>query len=89
MGQLSEYKLRAANAESSLSSLATDATRVTQLEKEVRDKNALISKLRHDGAYACRIRLTAAIVTNEHLTQALRRLGKNTTDTNVDRYVLD
>jgi predicted nucleic acid-binding Zn-ribbon protein len=49
VAQLSEYKLRAANAESSLSSLASDAIRVNALEKEVRDKNATIAKLRHDG----------------------------------------
>lgn len=53
--QLSEYKLRAANAESSLSQATTNATKSSALEKELKDKNALIAKLRHDGepAFLC------------------------------------
>ncbi|CAK9782195.1 hypothetical protein CC85DRAFT_325323 [Cutaneotrichosporon oleaginosum] len=75
--QLSEYKLRCANAESSVSTLSSDAGRVAQLEKEARDKAAVIAKLRHD-----------AVVTNEHLTEALRRLRKNQSDNNVDRRLV-
>lgn len=47
--QLSEYKLRAANAESSLSQATSNATKSTALEREIKEKNALIAKLRHDG----------------------------------------
>jgi hypothetical protein len=32
-----------------LSELSNDATRSTTLEKEMKEKNLLISKLRHDG----------------------------------------
>ncbi|BEJ18027.1 hypothetical protein CspHIS471_0703040 [Cutaneotrichosporon sp. HIS471] len=75
--QLSEFKLRCANAESSLSALSNDAGRVAQLEKEGKEKQAIIAKLRHD-----------AVVTNEHLTEALRRLRKNQSDNNVDRRLV-
>ena len=46
---LSEFKLRAANAETKLGDLANTATRSAGLEKEIRDRNQLIAKLRHDG----------------------------------------
>lgn len=49
VGQLSEFKLRAANAESSLSSVSSDASKCKALERDLRDKNAIIAKLRHDG----------------------------------------
>jgi hypothetical protein len=48
---LSEFKLRAANAETQLGDLCNTATRSASLEKEIRDRNQLIAKLRHDGAY--------------------------------------
>ncbi|RSH85847.1 uncharacterized protein EHS24_004027 [Apiotrichum porosum] len=50
VGQLSEFKLRAANAESSLSSVSSDASKCKALERDLRDKNAIIAKLRHDEA---------------------------------------
>ncbi|KAK8865685.1 hypothetical protein IAR55_000830 [Kwoniella newhampshirensis] len=74
---LSEYKLRAANAETRLSEVSSDATRSSALERELREKNQLIGKLRHD-----------AVVNNEHLTEALRRLRKNSSDNNVDRRLV-
>lgn len=46
---LSEYKLRTANAETRLAELANDATKSERLEKEMREKNQVIGKLRHDG----------------------------------------
>lgn len=46
---LSEFKLRAANAETQLGELANTASRSAGLEKEIRDRNQLIAKLRHDG----------------------------------------
>lgn len=46
---LSEFKLRAANAETKLGELSNTATKSVGLEKEVRDRNQLIAKLRHDG----------------------------------------
>ncbi|KAL1405135.1 hypothetical protein Q8F55_008758 [Vanrija albida] len=77
VAQLSEFKLRAANAESSLSSVETNASRATVLEKELREKHTVIAKLRHD-----------AVVTNEHLTEAMRRLRKINPDNNVDRRLV-
>ncbi|ORX35429.1 hypothetical protein BD324DRAFT_582277 [Kockovaella imperatae] len=74
---LSEYKLRAANAETRLTEVGSDKTRSSALEKELKEKTQIIGKLRHD-----------AVVNNEHLTEALRRLRKNTSDTNVDRRLV-
>ncbi|KAJ7185557.1 hypothetical protein C8R46DRAFT_982226 [Mycena filopes] len=45
--------------------------------KEVKEKTLLIEKLRHE-----------AIIINEHLMEALRRLRRNSTDTNVDRRLV-
>ncbi|WWC68443.1 uncharacterized protein I206_102371 [Kwoniella pini CBS 10737] len=74
---LSEYKLRCANAETKLSEVSSNAGKVGSLEREIREKNILIGKLRHD-----------AVVNNEHLTEALRRLRKNSSDNNVDRRLV-
>ncbi|WVQ97025.1 hypothetical protein IAU59_004135 [Kwoniella sp. CBS 9459] len=74
---LSEYKLRAANAETRLSEISSNASKSSSLERELREKNVLIGKLRHD-----------AVVNNEHLTEALRRLRKNSSDNNVDRRLV-
>ncbi|WWC88099.1 uncharacterized protein L201_003003 [Kwoniella dendrophila CBS 6074] len=74
---LSEYKLRCANAETKLSEVSSNAGKVGQIERELREKNVLIGKLRHD-----------AVVNNEHLTEALRRLRKNSSDNNVDRRLV-
>lgn len=46
---LSEYKLRCANAETRLGEMSGDASRSAKLEKEIKEKERLISKLRHDG----------------------------------------
>ncbi|WVW80348.1 hypothetical protein I302_102328 [Kwoniella bestiolae CBS 10118] len=74
---LSDYKLRCANAETRLSEVSSSAGKVGQMEREMREKNVLIGKLRHD-----------AVVNNEHLTEALRRLRKNSSDNNVDRRLV-
>ncbi|WVF70656.1 hypothetical protein IAT40_005449 [Kwoniella sp. CBS 6097] len=74
---LSEYKLRAANAETRLAEISSNASKSSALERELREKNVLIGKLRHD-----------AVVNNEHLTEALRRLRKNSSDNNVDRRLV-
>lgn len=51
---LSEFKLRAANAETRLSEVSSDASKSTALEKELKDKNQIIGKLRHDGELIAR-----------------------------------
>lgn len=86
---LSEYKLRTANAETRLGELEKTVGRSASLEKEIREKNQVIGKLRHDGesnGLMCWAD-DSAVVNNEHLTEALRRLRNSTSDTNVDRQV--
>ncbi|CDO77827.1 hypothetical protein BN946_scf184714.g2 [Trametes cinnabarina] len=74
---LAEYKSRALNAELQLEESSTNNTRVQELEKEVKEKGFLIGKLRHE-----------AVIMNEHLMEALRRLRRSSTDTNVDRRLV-
>jgi hypothetical protein len=50
--------------------------RLLPFEREVKEKNLLIGKLRHE-----------AVTLNDHLTKALRFLKRGKPDDNVDRYV--
>lgn len=54
-----------------------DLERALPFEKEVREKNLLIGKLRHE-----------AVILNDHLTKALRFLKKGKPEDNVDRCTL-
>ncbi|KAF9051851.1 hypothetical protein BJ165DRAFT_1413784 [Panaeolus papilionaceus] len=74
---LAEYKHRAHIAETELEESKTNMTRTQELEKEVKEKTLLIGKLRHE-----------AVIINEHLMEALRRLRKNSADTNVDKRLV-
>ncbi|KAN0084281.1 hypothetical protein V8E55_007785 [Tylopilus felleus] len=74
---LAEYKRRALDAELLLEENKSDASRTSELEQEVKEKNLLIGKLRHE-----------AVIMNEHLIEALRRLRKSSSDTNVDRRLV-
>ncbi|KAI0763500.1 hypothetical protein BD413DRAFT_616374 [Trametes elegans] len=74
---LAEYKSRALNAELQLEESSSNNTRVQELEKEVKDKGILIGKLRHE-----------AVIMNEHLMEALRRLRRSSSDTMVDRRLV-
>ncbi|KAG8741949.1 hypothetical protein FRC10_002261 [Ceratobasidium sp. 414] len=65
--QLAEFKSRALQAEAELAESTHNSDRVATLEKEVKEKNLLIGKLRHE-----------AVIINEHLTIALRRLRSST-----------
>jgi len=74
--------LQAAEEASSSSKAALEATqkeleRALPFEKEVKEKNLLIGKLRHE-----------AVTLNDHLTKALRILRKGKPEDNVDRCVL-
>lgn len=71
-----ESDARAVEAEASKGALQTELERLAPFEKEVKEKNLLIGKLRHE-----------AIVLNDHLTKALRFLKKAKPEDNVDRYV--
>ena len=70
-----ESDTRATAAESSREALRSDLDRLAPFEKEVKEKNLLIGKLRHE-----------AIVLNDHLTKALRFLKKAKPEDNIDRY---
>jgi chromosome segregation ATPase len=72
-----ESDTRAAEADASKGALQTELGRLAPFEREVREKNLLIGKLRHE-----------AIVLNDHLTKALRFLKKAKPEDNVDRYLL-
>ncbi|KAF8879649.1 hypothetical protein CPB84DRAFT_1793144 [Gymnopilus junonius] len=74
---LAEYKHRALTAELQLEESHTNITRTHELEKEIKDKKLLIDKLRHE-----------AVILNEHLMEALRRLRRNSTESNVDRRLV-
>ncbi|TFK73530.1 hypothetical protein BDN72DRAFT_761597 [Pluteus cervinus] len=74
---LAEFKSRALNAELQLEELQAGISRTKELEKEVKEKSLLIGKLRHEG-----------VIMNEHLMEALRRLRRNSSETNVDRRLV-
>jgi len=74
---LAEFKHRALTAELQLEESSTNVSRTQELEKEVKEKNLHISKLRHE-----------AVIMNEHLVEALRRLRRTSTSTNVDRRLV-
>ncbi|KAG2156857.1 uncharacterized protein EDB93DRAFT_1125997 [Suillus bovinus] len=75
---LTEFKRRALDAEAQLDELKINASRTQELEQDVKEKNLLIGKLRHE-----------AVIINEHLMEALRRLRRNSSDTNVDRRLVN
>lgn len=64
-------------ATSTLESTKKELERALPFEKEVREKNLLIGKLRHE-----------AVTLNEHLTKALRILKKGRPEDNVDRQII-
>lgn len=74
---LAEFKHRAHTAELQLEESQTNITRTAELENQVKEKNLLIGKLRHE-----------AVIMNEHLVEALRRLRKSSSETNVDRRLV-
>ncbi|EEP80866.1 conserved hypothetical protein [Uncinocarpus reesii 1704] len=66
----------AADANAELEQTKKELERASPFEKEVKEKNLLIGKLRHE-----------AVTLNEHLTKALRFLKKGRPEDNVDRFV--
>lgn len=72
-----EADARTTEAESAKEYLTKELERTVPFEKEVKEKNLLIGKLRHE-----------AIVLNDHLTKALRYLKKTKPEDNVDRYAV-
>ena len=74
--QVREVEFRATEAESGLDSAKKEIERALPFEKEVKEKNLLIGKLRHE-----------AVILNDHLTKALRYLKKGKPEDNIDKYV--
>ncbi|KAF4451381.1 hypothetical protein F53441_5647 [Fusarium austroafricanum] len=75
--QVQEADTRAKEAEEAKQTLTQELERTAPYEKEVKEKNLLIGKLRHE-----------AIVLNDHLTKALRYLKKTKPEDNVDRQIV-
>ncbi|KAL4732607.1 hypothetical protein ACLX1H_001625 [Fusarium chlamydosporum] len=75
--QVQEADARATEAEAAKQTLTQELERTAPYEKEVKEKNLLIGKLRHE-----------AIVLNDHLTKALRYLKKTKPEDNVDRQIV-
>ncbi|KAJ6036058.1 hypothetical protein N7540_000337 [Penicillium herquei] len=74
---LREAQQQASDADKNLHTAQEEIERVRPFEKEVKEKNLLIGKLRHE-----------AVTLNDHLTKALRFLKKGKAEDNVDRWVL-
>lgn len=67
----------ATTAKTTLETTQKELERAIPFEKEVKEKNLLIGKLRHE-----------AVTLNEHLTKALRILKKGRPEDNVDRQIV-
>lgn len=68
-------KQRSKEAETLLLIAQQDLERVVPFEKEVKEKNLLIGKLRHE-----------AVTLNDHLRKALRMLKRDNADDKIDKY---
>jgi hypothetical protein len=75
--QLQDAEKAAAAAVAEREAIKKELERALPFEKEVKEKNLLIGKLRHE-----------AVTLNDHLTKALRFLKKGKPEDNVDRYVV-
>jgi chromosome segregation ATPase len=69
-----EADAKAAEAESARETLSKELERTVPFEKEVKEKNLLIGKLRHE-----------AIVLNDHLTKALKYIKKTKPEETIDK----
>lgn len=72
--QLEEVEVRAAESSTALESARKELERALPFEKEVKEKNLLIGKLRHE-----------AVILNDHLTKALRYLKKGKSEDTIDK----
>jgi chromosome segregation ATPase len=74
--QLEQVQSAETKSRTELEETKRELERALPFEKEVKEKNLLIGKLRHEG-----------VILNDHLTKALRFLKKGKPEDNVDRYV--
>ncbi|MCJ1244412.1 hypothetical protein MMC30_001610 [Trapelia coarctata] len=72
--QLQEAKSKSTESTAALESAERELERALPFELEVKEKNLLIGKLRHE-----------AVILNDHLTKALRHLKKGKPDDNIDK----
>lgn len=72
--RLQDAEKRASESGTELESTRRELDRALPFEKEVKEKNLLIGKLRHE-----------AVILNDHLTKALRYLKKGKPEDNIDR----
>ncbi|KAI8646372.1 hypothetical protein BD408DRAFT_410120 [Parasitella parasitica] len=72
-----EYEERAHIAEAALSRYEQDVGKTAKYQQEIKEKNLLIGKLRHE-----------AIILNEHLVEAMRKLKEEANESNVDRQLI-
>ncbi|KAI4128380.1 MAG: hypothetical protein LQ347_004202 [Umbilicaria vellea] len=75
--QLEEVEAKAAESTTALDSAQKELERALPFEKEVKEKNLLIGKLRHE-----------AVILNDHLTKALRYLKKGKPEDNIDKQLV-
>jgi chromosome segregation ATPase len=75
--QTTTAETTAADLTTQLESLQAELLRLAPFEKEVKEKNLLIGKLRHE-----------AVILNDHLTKALRFLKRGKPEDNVDRQLV-
>ncbi|OAV90011.1 hypothetical protein PTTG_07442 [Puccinia triticina 1-1 BBBD Race 1] len=71
------FEQKAQDAEAKLAASESGAALCESLKTELKEKNLLVGKLRHE-----------AVILNEHLTEALRRLRKDSTEHSVDRRLV-
>ncbi|KAL9605019.1 MAG: hypothetical protein Q9219_000207 [cf. Caloplaca sp. 3 TL-2023] len=74
--QLRESQQQGSEAKHRLEATHQELERALPFEKEVKEKNLLIGKLRHE-----------AVILNDHLTKALRYLKKGKPEENIDKSV--
>ena len=72
--ELEEVEAKATESSTALESAQKELERALPFEKEVKEKNLLIGKLRHE-----------AVILNDHLTKALRFLKKGKPEDNIDK----
>ncbi|KAI9829746.1 MAG: hypothetical protein M1819_005983 [Sarea resinae] len=75
--ELQVVQQKAAESDAALETTRKDLERALPFEKEVKEKNLLIGKLRHE-----------AVILNDHLTKALRYLKKGKPEDNIDRQIV-
>ncbi|KAL8824477.1 MAG: hypothetical protein Q9170_008141 [Blastenia crenularia] len=75
--QLQEVQQQASEASRTLETRQKELERAMPFEKEVKEKNLLIGKLRHE-----------AVILNDHLTKALRYLKKGKPEDNIDKQLV-